>query len=139
MSELNSNDLHERPMGEVASDLTRDLSLLVRQEIELAGREMRDKARVALPGLGMIGGAGVVVLCAAGALTSSLVLGLATALDAWLAALLVGLVLAGVAAVLALVGKEKVQEMGPPIPEQAIDNIKEDVQWVKEQASSGRR
>ena len=51
----------------------------------------------------------------------------------------IALVLAGAAAVLALVGKERVQEMGPPIPEQAIDNIKEDVQWVKEQASSGRR
>jgi hypothetical protein len=133
------NDLRDRPIGEIAGQLTRDLSLLVRQELELAKAEMREKGKIALPGLGMIGGAGVVALCAAGALTAFLVLVLATFLDEWLAALLTGLVLAAVAAGLALLGKERVEDAGTPIPEQTIENVKEDAQWVKEQAQSGRR
>ena len=54
--------LREQPLGEIARDLTRDVSLLVRQEVALAKAEMAEKGRVAAPGLGMIGGAGVVAL-----------------------------------------------------------------------------
>jgi hypothetical protein len=129
----------ERSIGEVAGQLTRDLSLLVRQELELAKAEMREKGRIALPGLGMIGGAGVVALCAAGALTAFIVLVLELFLDAWLAALLTGVLLAGVAAGLALLGKERVEDAGSPVPEETIDNVKEDARWVKERAQSARR
>jgi Putative Actinobacterial Holin-X, holin superfamily III len=129
----------ERSIGEVAGQLTRDLSLLVRQELELAKAEMREKGRIALPGLGMIGGAGVVALCAAGALTAFVVLVLELFLDAWLAALLTGVLLAAVAAGLAMLGKERVEDAGTPLPEETIDNVKEDAQWVKERAQSGRR
>ncbi len=138
-TQSDSNDLRERPIGEVASQLTRDLSLLVRQEVQLAKAEMREKGRIALPGLGMIGGAGVVALCAAGALTAFLVLALAEAMDAWLAALIVGILLAVGAAALAWAGKEQVEEAGSPLPEQTIETVEEDVQWVKEQARSARR
>ena len=62
------NELRERPIGEVAKDL------IVRQEIELAKTEMAEKGRTAAPGLGMFGGAGIVAVCAAGALTAFLVL-----------------------------------------------------------------
>jgi hypothetical protein len=137
--QVTSEELQQRPIGEVASDLARDVSLLVRQELELARKEMGEKARAAVPGVAMLGGAVVVAMCAAGALTAFLVLALANALDAWLAALIVGLVLAGLAAALGLAGKQAVEDMGPPVPEQAIRSVKEDAQWVKEQASSGRR
>jgi cbb3-type cytochrome oxidase subunit 3 len=132
-------ELRERPLGEVARDLTRDLSLLVRQEVELAKSEMAQKGRVAAPGLGMIGGAGVVGLMAAGALTAFLVLVLSIVLDEWLAALLVGLVLAAVAFLLAKQGKERVEEAGTPVPEQTIETVKEDVEWAKNRATSARK
>jgi putative superfamily III holin-X len=132
-------DLRERPIGEVARDLTRDLSLLVRQEVELAKSEMAEKGRTAAPGLGMIGGAGVVGLMAAGALTAFAVLVLATFLPEWLAALIVGLVLAAVAYVLVMQGKERVKEAGPPVPEQTIETVKEDVEWAKTRATSARK
>ena len=132
-------DLRERPLGEVARDLTRDLSLLVRQEVELAKSEMAQKGRVAAPGLGMIGGAGVVGLMAAGALTAFLILVLSIVLDEWLAALLVGLVLAAVAFLLAKQGKERVEEAGTPVPEQTIETVKEDVEWAKNRATSARK
>ena len=134
-----TKELRDRPIGEIAGELMRDVSLLVRQEIALAKAEMREKGKVALPGIGMIGAAGAVALCAAGALTAFLVLGLATFLDAWLAALVVAIGLGLAAAGLALAGKERVEEAGAPIPEETIENVKEDAQWVKEQASSARR
>jgi hypothetical protein len=139
MSTHEPNDLRERPIGEVASQLTHDLSLLVRQEMELAKAEMRQKGKIALPGLGMIGAAGVVALCAAGALTAFVVLVLATFLDGWLAALLTALLLGGAAALLAVLGKERVEDAGTPIPEQTIETVKEDAQWMKERAQSARR
>ncbi len=139
MSTHQANDLHDRPMGEVAAALTRDLSLLVRQELELAKTEMREKGKVALPGLGMMGAAGAVALLAGGALTAFLILLLSLFLDEWLAALITGAGLAGLAAALALAGKERVQEMGSPLPEQTIETVKEDAAWMKEQAQSARR
>ena len=90
-----TSDLRERPIGEIAGELTRDLSLLVRQELELAKAEMAEKAKVAAPGLGMLGGASVVGLMAAGALTACLVLVLSTFLPDWLSALLVGVGVGG--------------------------------------------
>ena len=134
-----STERREQPLGEVARDLTRDLSLLVRQEVELAKAEMSQKGRAAAPGIGMLGGAGVVALAAAGAITAFLILVLAIFLPEWLAALIVGVVLAGVAYVLLKTGKERVEDAGKPVPEQTIETVKEDVEWAKTRASSARR
>jgi VIT1/CCC1 family predicted Fe2+/Mn2+ transporter len=133
------NELRERPMGEVAKDLTNDLSLLVRQEIELAKAEMAQKGRTAAPGLGMFGGAGIVALCAAGALTAFLVLVSSLFLPEWAAAVIVGAVLAALAYVLVRQGKERVADAGKPVPEQTIETVKEDVEWAKTRASSARK
>ena len=132
-------DLRDRPLGEVAGELTRDLSLLVRQELELAKAEMREKGRVAAPGLGMIGGAGVTSLMAAGALTAFLILVLSIFLPEWSSALIVGAVLAAVTYVLVKQGKERVEKAGSPVPEQTIETVKEDVEWAKTRATSARK
>jgi hypothetical protein len=134
----NENQLRDRPLGEVAKNLTSDVSLLVRQEIELAKAEMAQKARTAAPGIGMFGGAGVVALCAAGALTAFAVLVFSIFLPEWAAALIVGAVLAALAVVLVRQGKERVADAGKPIPEQTIETVKEDVEWTKTRASSAR-
>jgi VIT1/CCC1 family predicted Fe2+/Mn2+ transporter len=133
------NELRERPIGEVAKELTSDLSLLVRQEIELAKAEMAEKGRTAAPGLGMFGGAGIVALCAAGAITAFLVLVFSLFLPDWAAALIVGAVLAAVAYLLVKQGKERVADAGKPVPEQTIETVKEDVEWAKTRASSARK
>jgi len=133
------NELRERPIGEVAKDLTSDLSLLARQEIELAKAEMGQKARTAAPGVGMFGGAAVVALCAAGALTAFLILVLALFLPEWLAALIVGVVFGAMAYALMQRGKDRVQEAGKPVPEQTVETVKEDVEWAKTRASSARK
>jgi len=131
-------DLRGLPLADLLRRLGQDLGTLVRQEAELAKAELREKARSAGSSAGMFGGAYVLGMLAATALTACFVLALATALDGWLAALIVAVVYAAIAGVLALLGKNKVQEATPPAPEQAIESTKEDVEWTKRKAQSGR-
>ena len=139
MTMQNENQLRDRPLGEVAKNLTSDVSLLVRQEIELAKAEMGQKARTAAPGIGMFGGAGIVALCAAGALSAFAVLVFSIFLPEWAAALIIGAVLAALAVELVRQGKQRVADAGKPIPEQTIETVKEDVEWTKTRASSARK
>lgn len=134
-----TSDLRERPIGEIAGELTRDLSLLVRQEFELAKAEMAAKGRVVSPGIMMLGGAGVIGLLAAGSMTACSILLLSIFLPEWLAALLVGAVLAAVTYMLLERGKAQVKRAGTPIPEQTIETVKEDVEWAKTRAISARK
>ena len=87
----------------------------------------------------MLGGGGFLALLAAGALTACVIAALATAMATWLAALIVTVVYAAGAAVLALVGKKRVAEAAPPLPEQTAESVKEDVQWAKTQLPSAGR
>jgi hypothetical protein len=128
----------EQPIGELMRELSAQTSTLVRQELELAKLELSAKGQRAGIGIGMFGGAGVLGLYAAGALTACLVLALATAMTGWLAALIVAVVYGAVAGALALMGRAKVQEAVPPVPEQATESVKEDVQWTKTRAQQAR-
>ena len=133
-------DLRERPMGELLKQLSQETSTLVKQELELAKAEMAEKGKKAGLGAGMFGGAGLLGLGAFGALTACLIALLATALDhVWLAALIVAVVYGAIAGVLALQGKNKIQEATPPAPEQTVETLKEDAQWAKTQMRSGAR
>ena len=134
-----TNDVRDRPVGELLKELSTQTTTLVRQELELAKAEMAEKGKQAGLGAGMFGGAGVAGLLALGALTAALIAALATGMEVWLAALIVGVVWAVVAGALALYGKQKTQEAVPPAPEQAIESTKEDVQWAKTQVKSARR
>ena len=100
--------------------------------------EMAQKAAVAGKGGGLIGGATVVGLLAAGALTACLILALSEAMDAWLAALIVAVVMGAIAAALGLAGRNKVREAAPAVPEQTVETVKEDVQWAKTRTPSAR-
>jgi len=112
---------------------------LAKQELQLAQAEMKEKGRKAGPGIGMLGAAAGVGLLAAGALTAFLILVLDEAMATWLAALLVGLGYAGIAGALFLMGKERVQDAAPFLPEQTIETVKEDIEWAKTQVGSDNR
>ena len=127
------NDLREQPIGTLLKRLADETATLVRKELELAKAEVAVKGKQAGLGAGLLGGAGVVGLLALGALTAAVILALDTAMAAWLAALIVAVVLGAIAAVLGLKGKNEVAEAGPPIPEQTVETLKEDVQWAKTQ------
>jgi uncharacterized membrane protein YqjE len=135
----NGNDLRERPIGDLLKQLSQETTTLVRQELELAKAEVAEKGKKAGAGAGMFGGAGVSALLGLGSLTAAAIAALDTAMPTWLAALIVGVVWLAVAGVLALTGKNKVQEATPPVPEQAIESSKEDVQWAKTRAQSARK
>jgi hypothetical protein len=131
-------DLHERPIGDLVKQLAGQTSTLVRQEIDLAKAELTQKGQTAGKGAGLIGGAAVIGLLAAGALTACLILVLAEVIPDWLAALVVAIVFGAIAAVLALQGRNRIRAAGPPVPEQTVDTVKEDVEWAKTRTSSAR-
>ncbi|WP_028059762.1 phage holin family protein [Candidatus Solirubrobacter pratensis] len=128
----------ERPTADLLRELSDQTTTLVRKEIELAKVELSEKGKRAGAGAGMFGGAGLLAVFALGALTACVILALATAMAAWLAALIVGVVYAAIAGVLALAGRKQVRRATPPLPEQAVDSTKEDLAWVKTRAKSGR-
>ena len=134
-----TSDVRERPTSELIKELSDQVTTLVRQEVELAKLELREKGKKAGTGAGMFGGAGVLGLYAVGALTATVILALATFMPAWVGALIVAVVYGTIAGVLALRGKAEVQAAAPPVPEQAVDTTKEDVRWVKSRARSARR
>ena len=131
--------LRERSLGELFGKLSAETSTLIRQEFALARAELKEKGREAGKGAGFLGGAGVVALLAAGALTAFIILLLDEVMEAWLAALIVAVVYAAIAAVLASRGRERVQAASPPVPEQTVDTVKEDVEWAKTRAKSAQR
>jgi hypothetical protein len=129
----------ERPMAELLKELSEQTSTLVHQEVELAKLELAQKGKRAGVGAGMFGGASVVGLYAMGALTAGIVLILATAMNAWLAAVIVAAAYGLIAGGLALAGRAQVQKATPPVPQQATESVKEDVQWAKAKAQQARQ
>jgi membrane protein len=124
----------ERSVGELVQQLSQQTSTLVRQEMQLARTELQEKGRRAGRGAGMFGGAGLVGLYGVGALIAAAILALSTAVAAWLAALIVGVVLLLIAGVAALAGKKQVKRATPPLPERAMESLQADVQEVKARA-----
>src|SRR3982751_6442992 len=111
---IESNDLHDRPVGELLRQLSQETTTLVKQEIDLAKAEMSEKGKQAGAGVGLFGGAGVSGLLALIFLSLAVVAAIDTATHAWLGALIVGLVWAAAAGVLALQGRNKVKQAVPP-------------------------
>jgi hypothetical protein len=90
-------------------------------------------------GAGLFGGAGVVAFYGVGALLAGLALLLALVLPAWAAALIVAGGLFLIAAIAALIGRREFQRAGTPVPEQAIDSVKADVDTVSQAVKDGRQ
>jgi lipopolysaccharide export LptBFGC system permease protein LptF len=130
--------LDQRSLAELLRQLSDQSTTLARKEVELAKAEMAIKAKRLGIGAGAFGAAGLVGLFAFGALTATLILALTTALAPWLAALIVTIVYAAVAGVLALTGKQRVEAGTPPVPEQAIESSRQDVETAKQSAKEGR-
>jgi uncharacterized membrane protein YqjE len=124
---------------ELMRRLSEQTSTLVRQEMELAKVELSEKGKQAGIGAGLFGGAGVTGLYAGGALIATIIAALSLIMDTWLAGLIVTVVLAAIAGVLALQGRNKVKQATPPTPQAAIATTKADVEIVKHRAKEGRQ
>jgi len=126
-----SGDPRDQSIGDLLKQLSNDTGTLVKQEMALARAELTQQGKRAGLGAGLVGAGGLFGLGAFGALTACLIALLATAIDhTWLAALIVALVYGAIAGVLALQGKNKIQDATPPAP-QTVETVKEDVQWAK--------
>jgi hypothetical protein len=134
-----TRELRERPTGELVKELSRQVSSLVRKEIELAKVEATEKGKRAGIGAGMVGGATIAGVLALGAFTAFLILVLDLVLPTWAAALVVTALWALAAAVLAAVGRGKFEEAAPLKPEETIDSVREDAEWLKERTKSAGR
>ena len=119
-------------VAQLVSTAVEQMSRLFRDELRLAQAELAQKGKKAGIGAGLFGGAGLFALYGLGCLVAAAVLGLATVMDGWLAALAVGGALFAVAGIAALAGRREVGQATPPVPEQAIDGVRADARTVRE-------
>jgi Putative Actinobacterial Holin-X, holin superfamily III len=130
--------LSEDSISELLQRLSEQTTSLAQKEIELAKAEMALKGKRIGVGVGAFGGAGLLALLALGALTAAAILALASAVEAWLAAAIVAVAYLLVAGALALAGRSKVQAGTPPVPEQTVASVQEDLRETKQKAKEGR-
>ena len=118
-------------VGQLASQLSEQLSRLVRDEMALAQVEAKQRVKHFGVGFGMFGAGGVFLFYGAGAAIAGAILGLANVVSGWLAAIIVAAALILLAGIVALVGKKSIDRGNPPIPTETISRVREDVAAVK--------
>ena len=130
--ESESRPTTDRSLSELLADLAGETALLIRQEVRLFKAELAEK-------LGRLGrGAGMLMAGAALAfsgwlvLLAASVLGLATVLQPWLAALIVGIVVLAIGGVLVLLGRSRF-DADALVPRRTISSLREDEAWIREQ------
>jgi Flp pilus assembly protein TadB len=124
----------EHSTGELVKQMTEQVATLVRDELKLAQVEMTRKGKQAGLGAGLLGGGGLIALYGVGCLIACAIIGLSHVVQPWLAALIVGAALLAVAGGAALTGKSRIQQATPPVPTEAVDSLKADVEEIKERA-----
>ena len=127
-------DVEGRSVGELLGEVTSDLSKLMRQEVALAKVEMKEEAVKAGKASGLLGGAGAVGYLVLVFLSLALMFALDEVMPIGWAAVLTAVVLGIVAAVLFVIGRNRLKQVNPK-PEQTVETLKEDVQWAKNRNS----
>ncbi|MFF1375218.1 phage holin family protein [Streptomyces sp. NPDC058308] len=134
MGEQPTHDRAQHSVGELVEQATAQISELVRQEMRLAAQEMTEKGKRAGRGGGLLGAAGAVSYVGLMALSATAAAALSLAMPVWAAALIVTGVLFVVAAVLAVVGRGQLARAVPPVPQEAMNSVKADVEEIKGRA-----
>jgi Putative Actinobacterial Holin-X, holin superfamily III len=124
----------EQSTGELVKLMSEQVSTLVRDELKLAQLEMTRKGKQAGIGAGMVFVGGVIALYGVGCLIACAILGVSRVLAPWLSALIVGAALLAMAGIAALVGRARLQKATPPVPREAFQGVKTDVEEIKERA-----
>ncbi|WP_280493976.1 phage holin family protein [Nocardia asiatica] len=121
-----------RSVTELVEDATAQLSRLIRDELQLARIEMRQKSKRFGRGAGLAGVAALLAFYGGAALVAAAVLGLTEVVPSWAAALIVAGALLVVAAILGMSGKKSVEQATPPIPQEAVEGVREDIEVIKD-------
>jgi hypothetical protein len=124
----------EHSTGELVKMMTEQVSVLIRDELKLAQLEMTSKGKQAALGAGMFGTSGVVALYGVGCLLACAIIAISGVVAAWLAALIIGVALLVVAGLAALLGRQRMRKASPPVPAQAVADVKADVEEIRERA-----
>ena len=114
--------------------MSEQVSVLIRDELKLARLEMAGKGKQAALGAGMFGASGVVAVYGVGCLLACAIIAISGVMAAWLAALIVGVALLAAAGCAALLGRRRMRKAAPPVPEQAVADVKADIGEIKERA-----
>jgi uncharacterized membrane protein YqjE len=122
----------EQSTGQLVTQLSEQVSRLVRDELQLTRVEMTRKGKQAGAGAGLLGGAGVVALYGLACLVACVIIAISGAIAAWLAALIVGAALLAAAGIAARLGRGRLRRATPPVPKQAVGSVQADVQEIKE-------
>ena len=124
----------EHSSGNLVKMMSEQVSVLIRDEMKLARLEMTSKGKQAALGAGMFGASGVVAIYGVGCLLACAIIAISGVVAAWLAALIVGAALLAAAGCAALLGRRRLQKAAPPVPEQAVADVKADIEEIKERA-----
>ena len=124
----------ERSIGDLFSELASETSTLIRQEMALAQTEMTQKATKAGKNVGYLAVGGAVGYAGLLAMVAGVIMGLSYLIPAWIAALLVGAVIAIASYVLISSGLTALKNMDVK-PTATVETIKEDAQWLKNQVT----
>jgi uncharacterized membrane protein YqjE len=122
----------DQSTGQLVTQLSEQVSRLVRDELQLTRVEMTRKGKQAGAGAGLLGGAGVVALYGLACLVACVIIAISGAIAAWLAALIVGAALLAAAGIAAMLGRSRLRRATPPVPKQALGSVQADVQEIKE-------
>lgn len=122
----------EQSTGELVKQLSEQVSLLVRDELKMARLELNRKGKQAGLGVGMFGASGLGALYGVACLLAAAIIAISGEVRAWLAALIVGLALLVASGIAALLGRARLRRATPPVPQQAVEGAKADVEEVKE-------
>ncbi len=122
----------EHSTGELVKTMSEQVSVLIRDELKLARLEMASKGKQAALGAGMFGASGVVTVYGVGCLLACAIIAISGVMAAWLAALIVGVALLAAAGCAALLGRRRIRKAAPPVPEQAVADVKADIGEIKE-------
>jgi membrane protein len=128
---LSNSEGHESSVGELVGLMSEQTSRLIRDEFRLAKAEMTEKGKKAGVGAALFGGGGLMALYGVACLVAAAILALAGPVPDWAAALIIGAVLLAAAGAAALIGKREVADATPPVPVEAVEGLKKDVQTLK--------
>ena len=124
----------ERSLGDLFTELAGETETLIRQEVALAQAELTQKATKAGKDVGFLAIGGSIAFVGFQAVVAAIIIGLANVISPWLAALIVGIVIAVIGGVLIMTGLNSLKNTDP-VPRQTVETVKEDAKWLKNQVS----
>ena len=123
----------DRSLGELFGELSRETSELFRKEVALAKAELTQKANQVGVDIGFLAAGGAVAYAGFLALVAAVILLLGEAIPLWLSALIVGLLVGAAGGLLVRQGLQRLKTVSPA-PEQTVETLKEDAEWLKNRA-----